>query len=349
MRHIIFSLIFGFSTAALAQSGQAQAPLELAPDAPDSHVVVRGDTLWGLSSRFLKDPYRWPEVWRMNDEQVKNPHRIYPGQVLILDRSGVQPRLRLGALVSSDVVKLSPEARASVDSLEIPAIPAQVIAPFLSEPLVIEPEGFAGAPRIVATQESRVHTGNDDRIYVANADVQTRSWQIYRPGKPLVDPDNGAVLGIEAIYLGDARTMSGPENDVTTMQVTSVKQEIGRGDRLVKATRPAVLSYMPHKPQQFVNSRVIALYNGVGEGGRDSIVSITRGSMDGIEPGHVLALYRAGGLVANRFEDGERITHKLPDERYGLVFVFRVFERVSYALVTDASRPVMPGDSVRQP
>jgi len=342
MRTIIFALVFGFSTAALAQAPAAPAPIELAADAPDRHIVLPGDTLWGIASKFLKNPFRWPELWSLNTEQVKNPHRIYHGQVVILDRSGDQPQLKLG------VVKLSPQVRTEPVALEIPAISPQAIEPFLSEPLVIDPAGFDQAPRIVATEESRVMSGNGDTIYVSDADPKIKSWQVFRPGKPLVDPENGEVLGLEAVFLGNASSVS-RNTDVTTMQITRVKQEIGRGDRLVPASRPEIVSYMPHPPSQPVSARIIALYGGVGEGGRHSIVSLSRGKRDGIEMGHVLAIERAGRSVTNRFDDDKQQTHQLPDERYGLLFVFRVFDRVAYALVMDASRPVVPGDKVRQP
>lgn len=337
MRHIIFALIFGFSTAAFAQQ-----TIELAPDAPDRHVVVAGDTLWGIAARFLKDPYRWPDIWKMNDEQVKNPHRIYPGQTIVLDRSGTEPRLVIG-----EVVKLSPEVRVEMTPKEIPAIPAQAIEPFLSQPLVVESAQFASAPRIVATQESRVFTGTGDTIYASGVDPKHKFWQIYRPGKPLIDPDSQETLGIEALYLGSART-NGDAAEVTTLTITGVKQEIGRGDYLVPATRPEMMSYVPRPPEVAVSGRVLSLYGGVGEGGRHSIISISRGSRDGLANGHVLALYRAGTTVTNRFEEQSQ-SHVLPDERYGLIFVFRVFDRVSYALVLDAARPVVPGDRIRQP
>jgi hypothetical protein len=347
MRRIIFALFFSFSTAvvtpAFAQGAAAVAPLELAADAPDNHLVVPGDTLWGIAAKFLKDPFRWPELWKMNATQVKNPHRIYPGQVVILDRSGDVPQLKLG-----EVVKLGPRIRSEAIPQEIPAIPAQAIEPFLAEPLVIDLAGFDSAPRIVATQENRVFTGTGDTVYASGVDAGVKLWQIYRPGKPLVDPDSNETLGVEAIFLGKAQQRGETAGDVTPLEITSVKQEIGRGDRLMPAGRPDVLSYVPRVPAQAVAGRVLALYGGVGEGGRHSIVSLSRGRHDGLEMGHVLALYRAGATVTNRF-DGQPESHVLPDERYGLLFVFRVFERVSYALVVDAARPVVPGDRVRQP
>ncbi|MEW6165881.1 MAG: LysM domain-containing protein [Pseudomonadota bacterium] len=342
MRHIIFALIFSFSTAAFAQGEAPHKPVELAPDAPERHIVVPGDTLWGIAAKFLKDPFRWPEVWKMNAEQVKNPHRIYPGQVVILDMSSGEPRLKLGT------VKLDPTVRVEMVAKEIPAIPSQAIEPFLSQPLVVDLAQFETSPRVIATQENRVFTGNGDTIYASGIDPKVRQWQIYRPGKPLIDPDSKETLGVEAIYLGNARVVGDPA-EVTTLEVTTVKEEIGRGDRLVPASRPEVLSYMPRVPEQEVSGRVLNLYGGVGEGGRHSTISISRGQKDGLAMGHVLAIYRAGATVTNRFADDKPQTHVLPDERYGLLFVFRVFERVSYGLVIDASRPVIPGDRVRKP
>lgn len=336
MRHIIFALFFGISTATLAQQ-----PIELAPDAPDHHVVVRGDTLWGIAARFLKDPFRWPDVWRMNAAQVNNPHRIYPGQVVVLDRSDGQPRLKLAE------VKLAPSIRVEQLSAEIPAIPPQAIEPFLSQPLVIDLAQFEKAPRIVATQENRLFTAHGDAVYATGVDPGVKLWQVYRPGKPLLDPETKAPLGVEAIFLGNAHLVE--PGEPAHLVITKGKQEIGRGDYLVPAPRPELLSYIPRAPASPMDGRVIDLYGGVGEGGRLSVISLSRGKADGVEMGHVLALYRAGQTVSNRFDGGRPQVHTLPDERYGLLFVFRVFERVSYGLVIEAARPVVPGDRIRQP
>jgi nucleoid-associated protein YgaU len=346
MRRIIFALLLSFSTAVLAQGAEPAAakPIELRPDAPERHIVVPGDTLWGIASKFLKDPYRWPELWKMNDAQLKSPHRIYPGQVLILDTSGAEPQLKLGT-----VIKLEPQVRTEPISKEIPAIPPQAIEPFLTQPLIINPGEFDSSARIVATQENRVFTGPGDMLYAVGADPNVHLWNLYRPGKALVDPDNGETLGIEAIYLGNART-AGKPGDVLPLEITYLKQEIGRGDYLLPASRPEILSYLPRPPAADINARVLTLYGGVGEGGRYSIVSLTRGKRDGLEMGHVLALYRSGETVTNRFNvDREQTSNVLPDERYGLLFVFRVFERASYGLVLEASRPVKPGDRARRP
>lgn len=338
MRFIIFLLFLAISSLARAD----ERPLTLAPDAPDRHVVVRGDTLWGIAKKFLADPFRWPELWRLNAEAVKNPHRIYPGQVLVLDRASQPPRL------SIETVKLSPSVRSEPLPEAIPAIPASLIDPFLAEPLVIDPGQLDAAPRIVATQENRFVTGAGDLVYASGLADGVRQWQIYRPGKPLIDPESQEVLGIEAIYLGDAQ-LAGALGEATPLLITRARQEIGRGDRLLPLTRAGTLSYAPHAPQTAIRGRVLAIYGGVGEGGQYSIVSLSRGARDGVEVGHVLALSRAGSLVRNRFEEDQEVRHRLPDERYGLAFVFRVFPRVAYALVMEAGRPVTPGDLIGTP
>jgi hypothetical protein len=344
MRRIISALFLCISTtAAIAQGGR---PIELAPDAPDRHIVVKGDTLWGISSKFLKDPYRWPEIWRLNDEQIRNPHRIYPGQVVILDRSGGDPQLRLGKLL-----KAEPQIYSEDNKDAIPAIPHSAIEPFLSQPLVIENAAIDSPVRIVATEENRINVGGGGKIYAKGiAKPAAPLWQMYRPGKPLHDPDNGQLLGYEAVYLGDARPV-GPvvDGEATPLEIVRSKLEMGRGDSLMPAATPEINSYVPHAPRAQVRGRIIGIYGGVGEAGKYSIVSISRGKRDGLEQGHVLAIYRTGAVVTNRFENDKPESIRLPDERFGLLFVFRTFERVSYALVMESSRPVYPGDTVQTP
>ncbi len=335
------SLMLGLAgSPALAQQTPA---LELADKAPDRHIVVPGDTLWGISAMFLKQPYRWPEIWHMNQEQIKNPHRIYPGQVVILDMSGSQPQLRLGNMVEE---KAPPRIYSQDNKHEISSIPQSVIEPFLSQPLVVEEGRFDNAARIIATQEDRVVVGNGNLAYVTGITTKDALWQIYRPGKALVDPDTNQLIGYEAFYLGSARLLR--EGEPATVEIISARQEIGRDDRLVPAPRPQIINYVPHAPGAAVKGRIVSIYGAVEEGSTHSIVTLSRGRLDGLEVGHVLAVSRAGALVDNRFE-GKLETYQLPDERYGLVFVFRVFDHVSYALVMNVSRPVAIGDIVANP
>lgn len=338
MRRIISALLIGISTAMVPAQG-AQ-PLELADGAPERHIVVPGDTLWDIAAKFLKDPFRWGELWRLNAEEIKNPQLIYPGQVLVLDRSGPEPRVRLATVVEPRREYVEPLAKA------IPSIPPQDIEPFLSEPRVLEPGGLSTAPRVVALQEERVIAGAGDTIYTTEATERHKIWQLFRSGKPLVDPDTKQTLGHEAVYLGTARAIAG--GVPSSFLILSSKQEIVRDDRLLPAPRQDVVSYIPHAPATAIKARVLAIYSGISFGGPQSVVTLNRGKNDGLEPGHVLAADLAGAKVDNRYQ-GEKKTYQLPDARNGLAFVFRVFDRVSYALVMNAARPVLVGDTLRTP
>ncbi|MBP9712159.1 MAG: LysM peptidoglycan-binding domain-containing protein [Sterolibacterium sp.] len=351
---LAYSSLLLASPVALAQNttpkpaaAQSQGNvLELTENAPDRHVVVSGDTLWGISGLFLKQPWRWPEIWRLNKEQIKNPHWIYPGQIVYLDRSGTEPQLRIGNPVGSSSAKASPRVYSKDNQQAIQSIPQKAIEPFLSQPLVIEAGALDHAPRIVATQEDRVVVGAGNTAYATGIDSQQPLWQIYRPGKELVDPDNGQVLGHEALYLGSARLLRAGEP--ATLEILKSKQEIGLNDRLIPAPRPDIINYVPHAPDTRINSRIMSVYGGVAEGASHSIITLSRGAQDGLEVGHVLNLSRSGVKVGNRYQD-QAETWQLPDERYGFAFVFRVFDRVAYALVMNVTRPVIVGDSATNP
>lgn len=262
-------------------------------DAPDRHVVVKGDTLWGISGKFLKDPWRWPDVWKLNQDEIKNPHRIYPGDVVLLDRANGS----LKVLQGRQVVKLSPGMRATqLEPQAIPAISPADIGPFLSQPLVIEAGGLDNAPRIVAQEERRVVIGAGSRAYASGVPANgSRQWQIFRPGKALIDPETNQVLGHEAIYLGEARVIKSGEP--TTIEITKAVQEINRDDRLVQPANIELSNITPHAPAQLKPGRIVSAYGAVAESGRGSIITINRGQRDGIENGHVVALYRLGDIV----------------------------------------------------
>lgn len=349
MSRIISALLLIFSSLlvpiqpSLADQGQAPQGVQLAEGAPSRHVVVPGDTLWGIAATFLKEPFRWPEIWRLNRAEIKNPQRIYPGQVVVLDTSSGRPQLRIEA---APVVKLEPRVYSSEDRVAIPSIPQQAIEPFLSQPLVVDAHALDQAPRVIATRGDRVYAGAGDSVYVTGIKGSAKLWQIYRPGKALIDPDSHETLGYEAVYLGTARVVRAGEP--STVEIVSSRQEIGRDDRLVPAAPAGVIRYVPHAPEKAISGRIISIYDGVGVGGNQSIVALSRGGRDGLEVGHVLAIYSSGERVSERFE-GKKEAYQLPDERNGLLFVFRVFDRVSYALVMNAARPVAAGDLVRSP
>jgi hypothetical protein len=379
LRKSITALVFVLSApaASMALAQVPTSPIAFKPDAPDRYVVVRGDTLWGISERFTDSPWRWPELWNFNREQIRNPHWIFPGDVIVLDRTsgrlsiagaeggpGAAPgapgedadaaRRRLEAAGMVGTTKLTPRVRAESSARDaIPSIPANIIEPFLSRPLVIEPDGLDNAPTIIATQENRVILEAGNQAYVRGiGGSKEENWFVYRRGKALVDPDTSIVLGYEAIYLGTARVTR--PGEVATVQLTTVTQEVGKGDKLLPGGVPEVPKYAPHAPSVFMQGRVIDIYGGlgrVGEAGPHSIITLNRGRSDGVEVGHVFALYRPGPIIADasRATGSAPATYKLPDERYGLAFVFRIYDRVSYALVMRVSRPVNPLDVVQTP
>jgi len=343
------------------QVAQAGVPLsELAPNAPDSHTVKSGDTLWAISSLFLKSPWRWPELWGMNLDQIRNPHLIYPGQVLYLDKSGGRARLRAGQPLGPDgSVKLSPRVRASsTDGGAIAAIPFHLIEPFLNEAVIFQGNELAAAPRIVATQEGRVLLGRGDTAYVRGEIAQQKDFRIFREPKPLLDPTTREVLGFEAVYVGAAEyarqgeTRTGadgkPEIIPASFTVTAVKQEAGVGDRLAPVPAREYSSYAPHAPSGPMAGQIVSIYGDALNAGQNQIVSLNKGAADGMERGHVLALWRNGERRIDS-TDASRPTIKLPDERHGMLFVFRVFDRMSYALILSVKDPVKAGDRFTQP
>jgi nucleoid-associated protein YgaU len=343
------------------QVAQAGVPLsELAPNAPDSYTVKRGDTLWDISSLFLRSPWRWPELWGMNLDQIRNPHLIYPGQILYLDKTGGRARLRVGQEVGPDgTVKLSPRIRSSVlGDGAIPSIPFHLIEPFLNEAVIFQGNELETAPRIVGTQEGRVILGKGELAYVRGEIAPQREFRIFREPKPLRDPTTKEVLGYEATYVGaaeyvrpgESRTGADgkPEIIPATFSVTAAKQEAGVGDRLAPTPAREFSNYAPHAPQSPIAGQIVSIYGDALTAGQNQIVALNKGATDGIERGHVLALWSDGARIIDK-TDPSRPTIKLPDERHGMLFVFRVFDRMSYALILSVQQPVKAGDRFTQP
>jgi hypothetical protein len=348
--------------ATAQQVAQTGVPLSaLADNAPASHTVQRGDTLWAIAGIFLKTPWRWPELWGMNLQEIRNPHLIYPGQVLQLVKDGDRARLQLAGgntqgQAPTNTVKLSPKVRSQVlDSGAIASIPLQLIAPFLNEAVVLSQDELAAAPRVVAAQEGRVLISRGELAYVRGDLGGARSFTLFRQSKPLLDPLTRELLGYEAAYVGTAEFVraedTSPINGLpvpSTFLVSSVRQEAGVGDRLAPVPARDFDAYMPHPPAAAMDGRVVSIYGEALSAGQSQIVAINRGNRDGIERGHVLALWSAGAIAKDA--TGERAQRiQLPDERTGLLFVFRVFERVSYALILSTNDPIKPGDRFSQP
>ena len=357
------------------QVAQRGVPVEeLAPNAPDSYTVKRGDTLWGISGLYLRRPWRWPELWGMNMESIRNPHLIYPGQVLYLEKSDGYARLRTARSVSGDgdTVKLTPRSREEgLAALALTTLPPHLIEPFLSEPLVVDQHTVQQAPRLVATTDERVLMAQGDRVYARStlADAPLRrdagapdKFRVFRNAVPLKDPVSGEILGYEAHYLGSASMVreeqplaSSEQGRVAaftpaTLEILRTKEEIRAGDRLLPEPARSFNSYSPHAPQGPVEARVVSLYasTAVRYGAPNQVAVINKGLLDGIENGHVLALVSQG----QRIKDKTSATQdwvQLPDEENGAAMVFRIFDRVSYVLLMDVHRGVQVGDKLVTP
>lgn len=355
----------------VAQSGVALS--ELSPNAPQSYTVKAGDTLWDISGMFLKQPWRWPELWGMNLSDIKNPHLIFPGQTLYLDTSDGRARLSMRPGGDLPTVRVSPRTRIeNLASSALPTLKSSLIEPFLAEPLIVDEQGLSAAPRIVAAQDSRVLLTRGDRAYArGNAGSELlddplkkqQAFRVFRNATPLKDPVSGEVLGYEAQYVGKAllaRSESSKDSiDVdgkshtdivpATIDIIDAKEEMRVGDRLLPEPPVQLQSYVPHAPAATMDARVVSIYgSAVVNAAQNQVVSINRGSRDGLEPGHVLAIMTDGARLVDK-TDASRPMIKLPDERNGLLMVFRTFEKVSYGLVLDITSGVKVGDRLVNP
>lgn len=341
MRKLIISLILAgsFMSAAWADT------LQLQDQVPDRYVVVKGDTLWDISGHFLKQPWRWPEIWNLNKAEIKNPHWIYPGDVIVLDRSGAEPRLKLLRNETlGGVEKLSPRIRESaLEGEAIASISPEAIEPFLKHPLVLDPETFTKAPRIAAANENRVIFGAGDTVYAVNLSAkQGEIWQVFRDGKKLIDPDTREVIGYEVNYLGDVRVDEAA--DVSTLSILQAKEEIGIGDRLIRANEKAFINYVPRLPDHAVAGKVISIYGAVADAGSFTTVVINRGADNGLEVGNILFTYKKGIPVKGESGEPKRVT---PPVKSANLFVYRVFPKLSYGLLLNGTLPVNVGDEAK--
>ncbi|MBA4176091.1 MAG: peptidoglycan-binding protein [Leptothrix sp. (in: Bacteria)] len=342
---------------------EAGVPLsDLAPNAPDSHTVQPGDTLWGISSLFLKSAWRWPELWGMNLQQIRNPHLIYPGQVLVLEKIDGRARLRIASGEvgqPTNTVHLSPRVRSGLlDNGAIAAIPVHLIGPFLNEAVVFETNELDSAPRIVAAQEGRVMLGRGDTAYVRGDLAGARDFRVFRQLVALNDPLTKEVLGYEGRYVGTAEHVRAGDTQLAgnnvavvvpdTFRITTARMEVAVGDRLSPVPMQELVAYVPHAPSAPIDGRIVGIYGDGLRAGQNQVVSINKGKRDGLERGHVLALWRSGTHTVDR-TGAVKQAMRLPDERHGALFVFRTFERVSYALILNVQDPVRAGDRFTQP
>jgi nucleoid-associated protein YgaU len=364
------------------QVAQAGVPLsELAPNAPDSYTIKRGDTLWAISSLFLKSPWRWPELWGMNLQAIRNPHLIYPGQTLYLHKSDGRATLSTvppGAAADSSggTIKVSPRTRYdSLSDAAIPPVNLQAIEAFLTEALIVDEATFSQAPRIVAAPENRVLLTKGDRAYARGqygsspsgtalgSAGQPNEFRVFRNAIPLKDPTTGEVLGYEAQYLGKAELQRG-ERLVTsqgadsksqteivpaTIDIVGAKEEMRVGDRLLPEPPRDFSYYVPSAPTSAQSGQIVSVYgNGVTYAGQNQVVTINRGTAHGVQRGHVLAIMRDANLVADKTDEARPML-RLPGERNGLMMVFRTFDKLSYALVLQVADGAKVGDRFTNP
>ena len=338
--------------------------LQLADKAPSSYTVQKGDTLWGISGKFLKDPWRWPDIWRMNREEIKNPHWIYPGDVVRLDMVGGKPQLSLTR--GSSAERVSPTVRESnFEAAAIPSIPPGDIEPYLSKNLVTGPDGLADTAEIIqGRNEGRMVRGKGDVVYVVGIDPKAGDyWYIYRPGGPINTYGGSDVLGYESRFIGTGRVEKFGE--ASTVRIETADSEVLLGDRLVPAPRNVIVNYVPRAPDNPIDARILHVPETNTETGRGYVVTIDKGSKDGLEPGDVLAIYhvvepmvdprpsKQQSTILRFIEPTTIFTPAVlvapADERVGLMFVFRTFAYVSYAIVLNTTEPVRPGDFGRKP
>jgi hypothetical protein len=331
--------------------------IPLTADAPDEYVVKTGDTLWDISKVFLRDPWYWPEIWYVNP-QVENPHLIYPGDVLKLVYVEGQPRLTIAERGETGGAKrLSPQVRREPLSQAVTAIPYDIIASFMGRPTLLDKDQVRNAPYVVAMRDGHIIGAAGNQIYVrgvedAPADAR---YSIIHVEEKLRDPETNDVLGYSGMYVG-----SGPiatTGDPAKLVLTDSTREALQGDKLFPESVEVNTDFVPHAPSSDVDASIIAVRSHTIMG-QYQVVALNRGSSHGVEAGHVLAVHQAGAKVRDTYSKGGLSTGggrgfgrkvQLPDEHIGLVMVFKAFDRMSYALVMEATHEIREGDRAKNP
>jgi hypothetical protein len=329
----------------LVFSAASWAQVELNDDVPETYIVKKGDTLWGISGMYLQKPWLWPELWDVNP-QIDNPHLIFPGDELYLVWIDGQPRLRLKR---GRDVKLEPNMRISPLDLAIPLIPLDQIGAFLRGHRILGADELNNSAYVVAADEGNLISGPGDRVFGRGPFPDgERAYGIYRAGDTYVDPLTNELLGYQAIDIGSARLLSSNRDEVTELEITRVTEEVRIADRLLPIEERIIdATFQPRAPEtEIVDGFMIAVDGGVTQIGTTDVVVLNKGRRDGLEVGHVLAVYQAGDLVQDTVVGGNV---QLPDSRAGLAMVFETFEKASYAIVLKSNRVLKVMDKVKNP
>lgn len=321
-------------------------------DTPNNYTVVKHDTLWNISAKFYVHPWQWPMLWELNKENIPNPHWIYPGDTIRLEHNTktIQPDATAGDTSlqnegtehpQNPVYKLSPQIHILNGRHDaIPVIPLKAIAPFLARPLIANDREFDSAPKIIGGHEHRTMMGTNDLAFVGMLpdNLGTR-WQIFRTGQTFIDPDSKEVLGREIIYIGDAEIEKFGE--ISQLRIAHSQSEILTGDFLAQRNTDHQISYQPHAPSTAVNARIISIQGGLSHAGKNTVIILNKGRREGLETGHVLALYQQSDKPGH--------LNPLPSVRSGLAMIFRVFDKVSYALILQSELPLSLHDTASTP
>ncbi len=349
MKKNIVGFIVGFVAAALVSLSAFAEDSLLKAGHPDDYTVKKGDTLWDISSTFLNSPWKWPEIWQANP-QIENPHLIFPGDLIKLFYMDGQPRLtseRTLKLVPGEGGlnadgKLSPKIRVQQNSDAISTIPLDRINSFLSHSLVVDVADLKKAPYLLAGPQKRIVVGAGDTAYARGKFSESlTNYGVYRQGEVFFDPNTKEVLGVHALGVGSVSVQSF-KGDIATVGVIRANEEIRIGDRLLLSEdRPMTSTFYPSSPENDIQGIIIAVEGGVTQVGKYNVVMINLGEREGIKVGNVLAIYKKGELVVDRVSGGKVA---LPDERAGLLMVFRTFKKMSFGLVLEADRQLSVGD-----
>ncbi len=343
IKKVALTLLISFFTIGVTFADE----LALNPNHPERYVVVKGDTLWDISAKFLRDPWRWPEIWHINPE-ITNPHLIYPGDVIVLTYQDGKPVLTIQR--GRAAVKLTPQMRKTRIDSAIPSVPSAAISQFISQPRIFTKEELDGLGYIISAEDDRLIVGSGSRIYVRNLDMgESKDYSIFHIGDPYRHPQTNEVLGYEAKHVGDAQLVA--EGDPSTLVITHARRETLIGDKVILTDEDASQqNFVPHAPEMSVKGQIVSIFEGVSRGGLYHSVVVDLGEQDGIEKGHVLSVRKQGIKIRDYLAKsrGERWV-TTPNEEAALIMIYRVFDNVSYGLVMNAEKDVRALDIVTNP